>query len=46
MKKQRTLSIIKPDAMKLKLSGKIFRTAILLYGKKVTLKEIIKWTRA
>ena len=30
----------------LKLSGKIFRTAILLYGKKITLKEIIKWVRA
>jgi len=30
----------------LKLSGKIFRTAILLYGKKITLKEIFKWVRA
>lgn len=30
----------------LKLSGKIFRTAVLLYGKKVTLKEVIKWIRA
>ena len=30
----------------LNLSGKIFRTAILLYGKKVTIKEIIKWVRA
>tara|TARA_B100001996_G_scaffold342542_1_gene297229 strand:+ start:5118 stop:6344 length:1227 start_codon:yes stop_codon:yes gene_type:complete len=30
----------------LKLSGKIFRTAILLYGKKITIKEIIKWVRA
>ena len=30
----------------LKLSGKIFRTAVLLYGKKVTLKEIIKWIKA
>ena len=30
----------------LKLSGKIFRTAILLYGKKITPKEIIKWVRA
>ena len=29
----------------LKLSGKIFRTAILLYGKKITLKEIITWVR-
>ena len=30
----------------LKLSGKIFRTAILLYGKKITIGEIIKWVRA
>ena len=30
----------------LKLSGKIFRTAVLLYGKKVTVKEIVKWIRA
>jgi ABC-2 type transport system permease protein len=30
----------------LRLSGKIFRTAILLYGKKITLKEIFKWVRA
>ena len=30
----------------LKLSGKIFRTAILLYGKKITPKEVIKWVRA
>ena len=30
----------------LKLSGKIFRTAILLYGKKVTVKEVVKWIRA
>ena len=30
----------------LRLSGKIFRTAILLYGKKITLKEVIKWVRA
>ena len=29
----------------LKLSGKIFRTAILLYGKKITLNEIIRWVR-
>lgn len=25
------------------LSGKIYRTGILLYGKKVTLKEMVKW---
>ena len=30
----------------LKLSGKIFRTAVLLYGKKVTVKEVMKWIRA
>tara|TARA_Y100001970_G_scaffold289635_1_gene420656 strand:- start:1606 stop:2832 length:1227 start_codon:yes stop_codon:yes gene_type:complete len=30
----------------LKLSGKIFRTAILMYGKKVSVSEIIKWVRA
>ena len=30
----------------LKLSGKIFRTAVLLYGKKVTVKEVVKWIRA
>ncbi len=29
----------------LKLSGKIFKTAILLYGKKITIGEIIKWVR-
>ena len=28
------------------VSGKIFRTAILLYGKKITLHEVIKWLRA
>ena len=28
------------------VSGKIFRTAILLYGKKITLHEVIKWVRA
>ena len=27
------------------VSGKIFRTAILLYGKKITLHEVIKWVR-
>ena len=30
----------------IKLSGKIFRTAILLYGKKITLKEILKWLKS
>ena len=30
----------------MKLSGKIFRTAILLYGKRATLKEIIHWVKA
>jgi len=30
----------------LKLSGKIFRTAILLYGKKITYREVLKWVRA
>ena len=30
----------------LKISGKIFRTAILLYGKKVTIKEVLRWIRA
>ena len=29
----------------MKFSGKIFRTAILLYGKKITLKEIWKWLK-
>ena len=28
------------------VSGKIFRTAILLYGKKITIREVIKWVRA
>jgi ABC-2 type transport system permease protein len=30
----------------LKISGKIFRTAVLLYGKKVTIKEVLRWIRA
>ena len=30
----------------LKISGKIFRTAVLLYGKKVTIKEVVRWIRA
>ena len=30
----------------LKLSGKIFRTAVLLYGKKISVKEVIRWIRA
>ena len=29
----------------LKISGKIFRTAILLYGKKITIKEVFNWIR-
>jgi len=29
----------------MKLSGKIFRTAILLYGKRATMKEIIHWIK-
>ena len=29
----------------LKISGKIFQTAILTYGKKITLKELIKWIK-
>ena len=29
----------------LKISGKIFRTALLLYGKKITIKEIFYWIR-
>ena len=27
----------------LKIAGRIFRTAILLYGKKITIKEIFTW---
>ena len=30
----------------LKISGKIFRTAVLLYGKKISVKEVIRWIRA
>jgi len=30
----------------LKISGKIFRTAVLLYGKKVTIREVLRWIRA
>ena len=30
----------------MKISGKIFRTAILIYGKKVTLKEILRWLKS
>jgi ABC-2 type transport system permease protein len=30
----------------LKISGKIFRTAVLLYGKKVTIKEVFRWIRS
>lgn len=29
----------------LRLSGRIFKTAILIYGKKITLKELIKWVK-
>ncbi len=29
----------------LRISGKIFRTAILLYGKKITVREVINWIR-
>jgi len=29
----------------LKISGKIFRTAALLYGKKITVKEVVRWIR-
>ena len=28
------------------VSGKIFRTAVLLYGKKITINEVVKWVRA
>ena len=27
----------------LKIAGRIFRTAILLYGKKITIKEVLIW---
>jgi len=27
-------------------AGTIFRTAILLYGKRITLPEIVRWVRA
>lgn len=30
----------------LKISGKIFRTAVLLYGKKITIAEIFRWLKA
>ena len=40
-----TLIMIISCIILLKLSGKIFRTAILLYGKKPNLKEIIKWIK-
>tara|TARA_S200000501_G_C20872196_1_gene764834 strand:- start:1587 stop:2813 length:1227 start_codon:yes stop_codon:yes gene_type:complete len=30
----------------IKISGKIFRTAILLYGKRATFKEVIYWIKA
>ncbi len=41
-----TLLMIGSCWLMLKVSGKIFRTAILLYGKKITLKEVFKWIRA
>ena len=41
-----TLLMILSCWVLLKLSGKIFRTAVLLYGKKVTVKEVVKWIRA
>ena len=41
-----TLLMILSCWVLLKLSGKIFRTAVLLYGKKVTVKEVMKWIRA
>ena len=41
-----TLIMIISCIILLKLSGKIFRTAILLYGKKPNLKEMIKWIKA
>ena len=28
------------------ISGKIFRAAVLLYGKKVTVREVVRWIRA
>jgi len=28
-----------------KMAAKIYRTGILMYGKKVTYKELIKWLR-
>jgi len=30
----------------IKFSGKIFRTAILLYGKRATISEVIYWIKA
>lgn len=30
----------------IKLSAKVFRTAILMYGKRITFREIIKWIRS
>ena len=41
-----TLLMILSCWVLLKLSGKIFRTAVLLYGKKVTVNEVVKWIRA
>ena len=40
-----TLIMVFSCIILLKLSGKIFRTAILFYGKKPNVKEIIKWIK-
>ena len=40
-----TILMIISCVVLLKLSGKIFRTAILLYGKKPDFKEILKWLK-
>ena len=29
----------------LKIAGRIFRTAILLYGKKITIREVLTWVQ-
>ena len=40
-----TILMIISCGVMLKLSGKIFRTAVLLYGKKITVKEVVRWIR-